>query len=61
VVDTPRIVVAGTDSGVGETRVASLYTEGFRVAPIKAGPDPMDPSYHILASSRHIRTCREAG
>jgi cobyrinic acid a,c-diamide synthase len=61
VVDTPRIVVAGTYSGVGKTRVASLYTEGFRVAPFKAGPDPMDPSYHILAASRHVRTCREAG
>ena len=59
-VDTPRIVVAGTDSGVGETSVASrlmvaLSTEGFRVVPFKVGPDPIDSSYHILAASRHAR------
>lgn len=53
----PRLVVAGTASGVGKTTVATglisaLVGRGMRVASAKVGPDFIDPGYHAVASGR---------
>ncbi len=56
----PRVLIAGTHSGVGKTTItlglmSLLKEKGYNVQGYKVGPDYIDPSHHLAVTGRHSR------
>ena len=56
----PRIVIAGTNSGVGKTSITcsivyGIKKKGYSVQPFKVGPDYIDPTYLSAISGNSAR------
>src|SRR3972149_2213446 len=56
----PRILIAGTHSGVGKTTItlglmSALKEKGYKVQGFKSGPDYIDPSHHTAVTGRFSR------
>lgn len=57
----PRLVIAGTHSGVGKTTITlallgAFMRRGRRVQAFKVGPDFIDPGHHAAVTKRPSRT-----
>ncbi|MGL5330391.1 MAG: cobyrinate a,c-diamide synthase [Peptostreptococcaceae bacterium] len=55
-----KILIAGTNSGVGKTTISlgimqALTKRNIKVQPYKVGPDYIDPSYHTFITNRYSR------